>query len=97
MTGVEFFGNVVRVFVGSIRDFIRVVLRILGIPLIALIRIYQWGISPLLGPRCRFTPSCSHYAVEAFEKHGLIKGLWLAIRRIARCHPWGGHGVDPVP
>jgi hypothetical protein len=97
MTGVEFFGNVVRVFVGSIRDLIRVLLRILGIPLIALIRIYQWGISPLLGPRCRFTPSCSHYAVEALQKHGLIKGLWLAIRRIARCHPWGGHGVDPVP
>lgn len=97
MTGVEIFGNVVRVFVGSIRELIRVVLRILGIPLIALIRIYQWGISPLLGPRCRFTPSCSHYAVEALQKHGLIKGLWLAIRRIARCHPWGGHGVDPVP
>jgi uncharacterized protein len=97
MTGVEFFGNVVRAFAGGVRDLIRVVLRILGIPLIALVRIYQWGISPLLGPRCRFTPSCSHYAVEALQKHGLIKGLWLAIRRIARCHPWGGHGVDPVP
>jgi uncharacterized protein len=97
MTGAEFFGRVMRAFVGSMRDLIRVLLRILGIPLIALIRIYQWGISPLLGPRCRFTPSCSHYAVEALQKHGLIKGLWLAIRRIARCHPWGGHGVDPVP
>jgi putative membrane protein insertion efficiency factor len=75
----------------------KTVLRILGLPLVALIRIYQWGISPLLGPRCRYTPSCSHYAVEALQKHGLFKGFWLAIRRIARCHPWGGHGVDPVP
>src|ERR1700722_14999469 len=84
-------------FMKALRKNVRVVLRILGLPLVALIRIYQWGISPLLGPRCRFTPSCSHYAVEALQKHGLFKGLWLAIRRIARCHPWGGHGVDPVP
>ena len=71
--------------------------RALGLPLIALIRIYQWVISPAIGPRCRFTPSCSHYAVEALKKHGLFKGLWLSIRRISRCHPWGGHGIDPVP
>jgi uncharacterized protein len=75
----------------------RKVLRLLGLPLIALIRIYQWGISPWLGPRCRFTPSCSRYAVEALQKHGLLKGTWLAMRRISRCHPWGGHGIDPVP
>jgi putative membrane protein insertion efficiency factor len=80
-----------------LRNVVTVLLRILGLPLIALIRVYQWGISPLLGPRCRFTPSCSHYAAEALQKHGLFKGLWLAIRRIARCHPWGGHGADPVP
>jgi len=72
-------------------------LQILGLPLIALIKIYQWVISPAIGPRCRFTPSCSHYAVEALKKHGLFRGLWLSIRRIARCHPWGGHGIDPVP
>jgi putative membrane protein insertion efficiency factor len=72
-------------------------LQILGLPLIALIKIYQWVISPAIGPRCRFTPSCSHYAVEALKKHGLIKGTWLSLRRIARCHPWGGHGIDPVP
>jgi uncharacterized protein len=54
------------------------ILRVLALPLIALIRIYQWGISPLLGPRCRFTPSCSRYAVEALQKHGLIKGIWLS-------------------
>jgi putative membrane protein insertion efficiency factor len=87
----------VRDFIRAMRDFVWAIFRILALPLIALIRIYQWGISPLLGPRCRFTPSCSHYAVEALQKHGLIKGLWLAIRRIARCHPWGGHGADPVP
>jgi hypothetical protein len=75
----------------------RQVLRILSLPLIALIRVYQWGISPLLGPKCRYTPTCSQYAVEALKKHGPLKGSWLAIRRIARCHPWGGHGVDPVP
>jgi len=75
----------------------RQVLRILGLPLIALIRVYQWGISPLLGPKCRYTPTCSQYAVEALKKHGLLKGSWLAIRRVARCHPWGGHGIDPVP
>ena len=75
----------------------RKVLRLLGLPLIALIRVYQWGISPWLGPRCRYIPTCSHYAVEALKKHGLLKGTWLAIRRISRCHPWGGHGVDPVP
>jgi uncharacterized protein len=75
----------------------RKVLGILSLPLIALIRIYQWGISPYLGPRCRYTPSCSHYAVEALKKYGPFKGSWLALRRIARCHPWGGHGADPVP
>jgi len=72
-------------------------LQVLGLPLVALIKIYQWIISPAIGPRCRFTPSCSQYAIEALKKHGLIKGGWLSVRRIARCHPWGGHGVDPVP
>ncbi|MAC03479.1 MAG: membrane protein insertion efficiency factor YidD [Gammaproteobacteria bacterium] len=65
--------------------------------LIIPIKIYQILISPLLGPHCRFTPTCSQYAVEAIEKHGPIKGIWLAIKRIARCHPWGGCGHDPVP
>ncbi|TMI95973.1 MAG: membrane protein insertion efficiency factor YidD [Bacteroidetes bacterium] len=70
---------------------------ILSLPFIALIKLYQWIISPWLGPKCRFTPSCSQYAVEALRKHGVFKGMWLAIRRISRCHPWGGHGYDPVP
>lgn len=64
---------------------------------IILIRIYQWTISPLIGDVCRFTPSCSHYAVEAFQKHGFFKGCWLAIRRIIRCNPWCDGGNDPVP
>jgi putative membrane protein insertion efficiency factor len=72
-------------------------LRILSYPFIFLIKIYQWIISPLLGPKCRYTPTCSQYAVEALKKHGVFKGLWLAIKRIGRCHPWGGSGYDPVP
>ncbi|HEY4206022.1 MAG TPA: membrane protein insertion efficiency factor YidD [Puia sp.] len=73
-------------------------LLILSLPLIALVKLYQWIVSPLLGSsKCRFTPTCSQYAIEALKKHGPFKGLWLSLRRIGRCHPWGGHGVDPVP
>ena len=70
---------------------------VIGWPLILLIRFYQWVISPIIGPKCRYQPTCSHYAVEALKKHGPFKGFWLAVRRIARCHPWGGSGWDPVP
>ena len=62
-----------------------------------LIRVYQRCISPLLGPRCRFYPSCSHYTLEAVEVHGVAYGLWLGLRRIARCHPLHPGGLDPVP
>jgi len=62
-----------------------------------LIRAYQLAISPLLGPRCRFYPSCSHYAQEALHIHGLWHGGWLALRRVFRCHPWHPGGFDPVP
>nr|WP_081612831.1 membrane protein insertion efficiency factor YidD [Porphyromonas macacae] len=58
---------------------------------------YKTVISPLTPPSCRFTPTCSTYAVEALKKHGPFKGLWLTIKRILRCHPWGGSGYDPVP
>ncbi len=72
-------------------------LKILSLPFIALIKLYQWIISPVLGPKCRFTPTCSQYSIEAFRKHGIFKGFWLTVKRISRCHPWGGHGYDPVP
>ena len=62
-----------------------------------LIRAYQLAISPLLGPRCRFYPSCSHYAIEAIETHGALRGSWLTMKRISRCHPWHEGGFDPVP
>ena len=62
-----------------------------------LIRLYQWTVSPLLGPNCRFHPSCSQYALDAIDHHGLARGAWLATRRIARCHPWNPGGFDPVP
>ena len=62
-----------------------------------LIRFYQLAISPWTPASCRYTPTCSAYALEALDVHGAAKGGWLAIRRIGRCHPWGGHGYDPVP
>lgn len=61
-----------------------------------LIRCYQIAISPLLGPRCRYIPTCSQYALEALQTHGAAKGVWLSTKRICRCHPWGGSGYDPV-
>ena len=62
-----------------------------------LIRAYQLVLSPLLGPRCRFYPSCSHYAIEAIESHGALRGSWLSAKRICRCHPFNPGGFDPVP
>ena len=60
-------------------------------------RMWQLGPSVILPPSCRYTPSCSAYAIEALRRYGALKGGWLALRRIGRCHPWGGHGHDPVP
>lgn len=65
--------------------------------LAALIRVYQLVISPVLPPACRFTPSCSHYALEAITRYGALRGSWLAARRLARCHPFHPGGFDPVP
>ncbi|MDS4015154.1 MAG: membrane protein insertion efficiency factor YidD [Candidatus Accumulibacter sp.] len=65
--------------------------------LLALIRLYRYAVSPLLGPRCRFAPSCSEYAAEAVEKYGAGRGGYLAARRLLRCHPWNPGGFDPVP
>lgn len=71
--------------------------KLLAIPFMLLIGVYKKLISPWLPNSCRFTPTCSVYTLEALQKYGLIKGLWLGIKRIGRCHPWGGHGHDPVP
>ncbi|WP_428225418.1 membrane protein insertion efficiency factor YidD [Flavobacterium sp.] len=65
--------------------------------LVFFVRIYQYIISPLMPATCRYQPTCSHYMVEALKKHGPLKGLFLGIKRILSCHPWGGSGYDPVP
>ena len=75
----------------------KIIKKVFSILFLFLIRFYQVAISPLKPPSCRFTPTCSQYAIEAIKKHGPFKGLYLAIRRILRCHPWGGSGYDPVP
>jgi putative membrane protein insertion efficiency factor len=62
-----------------------------------LIRLYQRFVSPLLGPRCRFYPSCSHYALQAVQRFGTLHGTWLSVKRLCRCHPWHPGGYDPVP
>jgi uncharacterized protein len=66
-------------------------------PFILLIRFYQAAISPYTPATCRFSPTCSSYSLEALKEHGLLKGGWLGIKRISKCHPWGGSGYDPVP
>ncbi|CDN31669.1 Protein YidD [Mucinivorans hirudinis] len=67
----------------------------IALPLL-LIKFYQYGISPYFPSTCRYTPTCSQYGIDALRKYGLFKGLYKTIRRLARCHPWGGHGYDPV-
>lgn len=70
---------------------------ILTYPLVLLVRFYQVAISPFTPSTCRYNPTCSHYAIEALKKRGLIIGGWLSLKRIISCHPWGGSGYDPVP
>lgn len=71
--------------------------KIIQSPIIFLVKIYQWIISPLFPAVCRYDPTCSSYMIEAVEEWGIFKGTYLGIKRIASCHPWGGHGHDPVP
>mgnify|MGYP005717160963 FL=1 len=71
--------------------------KFLSFLLVIPIKLYQIIISPILGPNCRYHPTCSQYSIEAINKHGPFKGTWLAIKRISSCHPWGGSGHDPVP
>lgn len=78
-------------------SFLSRIMAALSFLLLLPIYFYRMAISPMLPPSCRFTPTCSQYAVEAIKMHGPFKGLYLACRRILRCHPWGGSGYDPVP
>jgi uncharacterized protein len=71
--------------------------KVFGFPLIVLVKIYQYIISPIFPATCRYTPTCSHYMIEAINVWGPIKGTYLGLKRIGSCHPWGGHGHDPVP
>ncbi|MGB5848936.1 MAG: membrane protein insertion efficiency factor YidD [Ignavibacteriaceae bacterium] len=73
------------------------IIKIITFPFIIIIKIYQVLVSPLFPSSCRYSPTCSHYTAEALKKHGLFKGGWLGIKRISKCHPWGGNGYDPVP
>lgn len=74
-----------------------IVKQIIQFPFILLIKIYQWIISPLTPAACRYNPTCSTYSIQAIKEWGVIRGGWLAIKRISSCHPWGGYGDDPVP
>ena len=71
--------------------------KLLAWPLLALVWLYRYTISPFLGNNCRYQPTCSEYAIEALREHGAFRGTWLAAKRISKCHPWGGSGYDPVP
>jgi putative membrane protein insertion efficiency factor len=71
--------------------------KLFALPLIALVRLYQYILSPLLPGSCRYSPTCSEYGIQALRKHGALFGGWLTLKRILSCNPWGGHGHDPVP
>ncbi|MGH1364836.1 MAG: membrane protein insertion efficiency factor YidD [Calditrichia bacterium] len=71
--------------------------RVIQFVVVGIIRFYQLLISPFTPPACRYVPTCSEYAVQAIQQHGPLAGSWLALKRISRCHPWGGSGYDPVP
>jgi putative membrane protein insertion efficiency factor len=76
---------------------IKLLKKLIAIVLTGLVRFYQLAISPLLGQNCRHTPTCSTYMIEAIQEWGPFQGTWMGLKRIARCHPWGTHGYDPVP
>ena len=81
----------------AIKKYLDIILKLLAVPFILLIKIYQLLISPLFPSSCRYSPTCSYYTLEALKKYGILKGSWLGIKRISRCHTWGGSGYDPVP
>ena len=81
----------------TFKEFYKAIFKLLALQFVLLIKIYQLVISPVFPSSCRYTPTCSHYTLEALKKYGLFKGGWLGIKRILSCHPWGGSGYDPVP
>ncbi len=81
----------------NLKQIYNIVIKIITFPFIIVIKIYQVLISPIFPSSCRYMPTCSHYTLEALKKYGLFKGGWLGIKRISKCHPWGGSGHDPVP
>jgi uncharacterized protein len=83
--------------VKQVQSNVNQIIKILTYPFVLIVRFYQFAISPLLGPQCRYTPTCSQYTLEALKKYGIFKGGLLSIKRIVSCNPWGGHGHDPVP
>ena len=85
------------ILVRTIFPAMRVAARAMKQVLLILIKLYQWCFSPFFGGQCRFYPSCSAYAAEAIDTHGALRGTWLAVARLLRCHPWHSGGVDPVP
>ena len=91
------FNKTCKDIVMILEEYAKYLMKLLALPFILLIKIYQLLISPLLPSSCRFKPTCSQYTKEALEKYGLLKGLWFGIKRISKCHPWGKSGYDPVP
>ena len=81
----------------NLNQLYRVTIKVFTFPFVLVIKIYQIIVSPLFPPSCRFMPTCSQYSIEALGKYGLFKGGWLTIKRISKCHPWGGNGYDPLP
>ncbi|MEJ2196253.1 MAG: membrane protein insertion efficiency factor YidD [Ignavibacteriaceae bacterium] len=81
----------------DVKQIYNVIMKVITFPFVILIKIYQIIISPLFPPSCRFIPTCSQYSLEALNKYGLLKGGWLTIKRLSKCHPWGSSGYDPVP
>lgn len=81
----------------DVKQIYKAIIKLVTFPFIIVIKIYQILISPLFPSSCRYTPTCSQYSLETLKKYGLFRGGWLGIKRISKCHPWGGSGHDPVP
>ena len=92
--------SVINIGIGkdySIRDYLKLMIKLINKSLIKVIKIYKYFISPFFPSNCRYLPTCSEYAIESLKFHGLLRGLFFTIKRISKCHPFGGHGLDPIP